>query len=828
MNYRTKLTKQILRVGIMAFCLCLFTQSLIAQRTITGTVTDADSKESLIGASVLVQGTTSGTSTDLDGKYSISVPESAGAIVFSYTGYVDKVIELGTSDVIDVTLKEQSVGLEEVTVTARRVEESAQNIPVAITVFTPEELVSKGAVQMDEVARFTPNLIIDNAPAVSGAGFGTTIFIRGIGQNDFAATSDPGVGVYVDGIYIARTIGTLFEMQGAQVEVLRGPQGTTFGRNTVGGAINITTPKPTTDKVFGSAEVTAGNYNLYQLRSSINLPVSEKTAARVSAVYRNRGGYATRLQDGGELGDDNTFFLRGKLNSIIGENLVLDFAADYTRTRANSAVSTLLDANPGAFPFGVLYNQLVGNAVDPMWITNDPFTTNATGPSINNLDAFGASASAKLELGETTTSKLILGYRNMDAQFSRDGDNTPFPYRHTNNTYSSSQVSAELQFFNSKPSKLKWLAGLFFMNESVEDNAEVDLATGLYDGLEAAVDSLVPGPWGGAGNPANGGLDLELFVKNKVAVTNLAAFFNASYNFTDAFSISGGIRASQDSKTYEAEHQRLNTEAYIVPPGTEISGEWASVTGKFGAEYKVNDNLLTYVSASNGFKSGGFNSRPIRSEDGIQPYDPEKVWTYELGMKSDIGKSTRLNIATYFSDYQDIQVSFVNTPEIVVRNAARAEVLGFEVELFTKLGKDFMVNAGFGYTDAAYTETDTLAQVTTDTKFLKAPKTQFSIGAGYTPALTDKIDLAVRLDYNHQAEAFQDPANTPILLQPAYGLLSGRIGILISDKYEIAVWAKNLTDEQYLVSGLTSAAFGVTEGSYGAPRTMGASFRYKF
>lgn len=797
-------------------------------QTIQGKVTD-DKSEALIGVNVVIKNTSTGTVTDLAGDFSLEVKELPTTLVFSYTGYKDQEVAVSAANSpLAVTLA-SGVQLNDIIVTARRVEESLQKTPVAITAFTPEELVQKGAFQLDDVARFTPNLIIDNAPAVSGAGFGTTIFIRGIGQNDFASTTDPGVGVYVDGIYIARTIGTLFEMQGTQVEVLRGPQGTTFGRNTVGGAINITTPKPSTDDTFGTIEATVGNYSLYQLRGNANLPLSDNTAATINMVYRNRGGYSERLQDGVATGDDNTLFLRGRLNSIASEKLVLDFAFDYTRTRAGSAASTLIDVNPGAFPFGVLYNQLVDNAVSPQWITGDPFTTNATGPSVNDLDLFGVSGTAKLDLG-ATTSKLIVGYRNLDSQFSRDGDNTPFPYRQTNNEFDSKQFSAELQFFNSKPSKFSWLGGLYFMNEDIQDNAEVDLATGLFAALEAADKEadMVPGPWGGAGNPANRGLDLELFVQNGVAITNLAAFLNTSIDLTEQFSISAGLRASNDKKTYTADHQRLNTGDYIVPPGTEVSDDWTSVTGRVGAEFQANEDVLVYASASNGFKSGGFNSRPLRSADGIQPFAPEKLWTYELGFKSDLGEATRLNISAYFSDYQDIQVTFVNTPEIIVENAAEAEVKGLEAELLTKLGKDFSVNASFGFTDAAYTEIDEGATITRETKFVKTPKVQYAIGAGYTPSLSDKAKLTVRLDYSYQDEAFHDPGNTPILLQPSFSLLSGRIGVLFNDKYEISIWGKNLTDEAYLVSGLTSAAFGVTEGSYGTPRTVGVSFRYKF
>ncbi|MFK7984185.1 MAG: carboxypeptidase-like regulatory domain-containing protein, partial [Saprospiraceae bacterium] len=236
LNFLTKEKKH--PIFLIVFLLLGMTSVSFGQ-TIQGTVSD-DQNETLVGVNVVIKNTSTGTVTDFDGNFSLSVSELPTTLVFSYTGYKDREVLVSSADnSLAITLS-SGVLLQDIIVTSRRVEESLQSVPLAITAFTPEELVQKGATQMVDVARFTPGLTIENG--VSGAAFGTSIFIRGIGQSDFKGTTDPGVGVYVDGIYIARTIGTLFEMEGAQVEVLRGPQGTTFGRNTIGGAINITTP----------------------------------------------------------------------------------------------------------------------------------------------------------------------------------------------------------------------------------------------------------------------------------------------------------------------------------------------------------------------------------------------------------------------------------------------------------------------------------------------------------------------------------------------------------------------------------------------------------
>ncbi|MFK7756415.1 MAG: TonB-dependent receptor plug domain-containing protein, partial [Flavobacteriales bacterium] len=202
-------------------------------------------------------------------------------------------ISVISSNVLIAQNSETDSTLVDTEITARRVPELSQTVPFSLTAFTDKELEERNTTLLTDITRFTPNLVINNGQG--GAAFGNSIFIRGIGQRSHGITSDPGVGVFVDGVYIPRTIGTLFELQGAQVEILRGAQGSTFGRNTIGGAINITTATPVLDSLFGSAELTGGNFNLLQFRGSANIPISSKMAANFSTVYRSRDGYTERL-----------------------------------------------------------------------------------------------------------------------------------------------------------------------------------------------------------------------------------------------------------------------------------------------------------------------------------------------------------------------------------------------------------------------------------------------------------------------------------------------------------------------------------------------------
>ncbi len=709
-------------------------------------------------------------------------------------------------------------------ITARRVPELSQSVPFSLTAFTAKELEDRNATQLTDITRFTPNLVINNGQV--GTAFGNSIFIRGIGQSNYRGTSDPGVGVYIDGVYIPRTIGTLFDMQGSQVEVLRGPQGSTFGRNTIGGAINITTATPIMDSLFGSAEISGGNFNLLQFRGSANIPISNKVAANISTVYRSRDGYTKRVLDDSQAqGDDNTLFLRGKLRAEPTNKLVLDLGFDYTRTEAGSMASSLVAADSSAFQFAGIYKQLLG--VDPFSnvITSAPYQTNATGASINNLDAFGVNGTAKLDLGKAE-SKLIIGHRNMNSSFAKDGDHSPINFLQSSTEFNSISTSAELQFYNKKPSKFNWLVGAYYMTESTEESRLVEDVSGLYEALEAADESEVEGPYGGANNPANQELDFTRSIDNNSENNNLAAYVNLSYDFSKKWTVAGGLRLSNDDKTFTATHQKIASRAYIVPENTVNEADWSMLTGHFALEYQATEKVLTYLNFAHGFKSGGFSAQPSQSADGIQMYNPETARNLELGMKSDIGKNTRLNLSGFITDIAEIQTDSVTAEEVLIQNRVKGEILGVELEVTTRIGKNFYINAFAGLTDARYTIVNPSSGLTLESKYEKTPASQFGVGAAFSPQLTKELKLNVRADYSYQDGTFHNRQNTTALYQSAFSLLSTNVGLTFKDKYQLMIWGKNLTNEAVIQGG--NSSFGLTEAFYGAPRTFGATFRYEF
>jgi iron complex outermembrane receptor protein len=337
----------------------------------------------------------------------------------------------------------------EILVTARRTAENIQDVPVSVTAFSADSLSDRSIDTLDQVAKYTPNIRFDGAAALSGGNYNATVFIRGVGQNDFAIFSDPGVGFYVDDVYYARSIGGVMDAVDIEsVQVLRGSQGTLFGKNTIGGAVLITTAAPDLDDVTGRIEATYGSFDRIDVKGAINIPLIKDVAAlRISGATLNRDGYVHRLFDGDTQGDRSAQMIRAKLRVEPTDALRIDVGADYTRARETSAPSDLLAVGsaPGVsgVPFLTNYNRFVAPTrgvlapngqptLNPSFITRSPFETWAGGPNDNDLDLWGVQGTISYDFGGATL-KSITAYRDMKTYFTRDGDNTPFIFRETTN-----------------------------------------------------------------------------------------------------------------------------------------------------------------------------------------------------------------------------------------------------------------------------------------------------------------------------------------------------------------------------------------------------------
>ena len=759
--------------------------------------------------------------------------------------------------------------LEEITVTARRREESLQSTPVAVTALTGEALETRAAASVEAVSQFVPNVQFDGAAALSGGAYNATVFIRGIGQNDFAIFSDPGAAMYLDGVYLGRSIGGIMDAVDLhRVEVLRGPQGTLFGRNTIGGAVNIVSRQPS-DELEGEVSLTGGRFNRFDGKAVVNIPLSDTFATRFTVASINRDGYQKRLTDGEDPGDRDARIGRVQALWQASESVNLTLSLDATRVRQNSAPLTLMDVAPVGVPFMNLYNGLVApglgiaapngvSSVNASWRTADIDQTWAGGPSVNDLDARGASLTVDWDLGAVAV-KSITAYRELEALFARDGDNTPFTFRETINDDDQDQFSQELQLAGTSfDDRLTWLVGAYYFDESAQEEGKANLALGTFAALEAltlqpgttwcglpgpnprAIAACPPPPlrFGGAGNPNNIGVDVGVDLFTRVANESFALFGQGTFDITDRLSVTAGLRWTQDDKEVQLVHLREASGRYVVgAPGTQDTfvEEWSEVTPKLGLELQLTDDALLYVSYAKGYKSGGFNARPLSGIAEVQtPYDPEIVDSYEVGAKTGWwqGRVTA-NLAAFFNDYTDMQLTINATPQNFVRNAGEAEIKGAELEIVARLARGFDVNLAAGYLDAEYTELDpqlaTLnPPLTADKKLVKAPdwtlsagmQYRFDVGAG---------EIVLRGDWSYKSKVFHDVFNDARLVQEAFDLFNAYAAFITSNRHwEIALFGTNLSDERYRLSGNSSAGFGLAESTFSPPREWGATLRYRF
>ncbi len=736
-------------------------------------------------------------------------------------------------------------GLEEIVVTARKREESLQQTPVSVTAFDAGDIAALSAADIAALGQHTPNMNLTFSQGNSGgSNLGATI--RGVGQFDFLVTTDPGVGVYLDGVYLGRTSGAVLDLLDVErVEVLRGPQGTVFGKNTIGGAINVVTRRPG-DEFDGQVTAIVGDESRADGRLLLRGPLSDTVGASLALAANNRDGYVTR-PDGESLGDIDQRVARAALEWRPGAATEVLVTADHTRQRQNSAPSLLAEVNPAGSVIG-LWNAFVA---DPQPITaadatiaTDFFGTGQTGTNRNDLDVTGVSAVVDVDVGDAVTFRSVTGWRDLEAVFGRDGDNTAAQYVHTENTVAQDQLSQELQLIGTAE-RFDWLGGLYYFREDASDFNRPRLASGLFAALEALPAPLGPpgapcaAPFvapGCAGNPINVALDLDLNVTTAQEVSSLALFGNVDYRLNERWTLNLGLRWTDEEKDFVISSFREGSGAVILPPGTAASDSWSELSYRAGLTFEMTDRLMYYASVSRGFKSGGFNGRPTAAF-AVDSYDPEFITAYEIGLKSDLlNDRLRINAAAFFNDYEDIQLLVRSADPVtgafqsILQNAAEASVSGFEAEATALLGAGWTLSLGVGYLDDEYDDIGNAEVITEDSELFQTPEWNVNLSARYERTLAAGAVWAARVDYAHTSSYFQDAANTRSIEEDGYDLVNLRTGYRSpAGAVDIALFLTNALDEEYIVAGGEAlATFGTAEYTPARGREWGLSFSYNF
>jgi iron complex outermembrane recepter protein len=744
--------------------------------------------------------------------------------------------------------EEQAGGLEEIVVTAQKREEGLQDTPIAITAVSGESLADRGAGDISNLQQITPNLVFDTTAPVSGVSSGAIVFIRGVGQTDFQLTTDPGVGTYVDGVYISRSVGGVLDVLDLQrIEVLRGPQGTLFGRNTIGGAISLVSKRPS-NSFSVRAEGTAGSRSLLNALVAVDIPLSDSVRTKWVGSMKSQDGFVRGLNDSRRLGDTDRFSFRGTIEAELSPAFTVTVSGDYGEIHEQNAASKLVGVSilaPGsAVRSDFRYNRATGSIIasnatvppgaptltflqnltsdvfDQRYITSDLDTTFATGPNGTDLTIKGASATLALDVGFGEL-KSITAYRKTTGSFSRDADGSPFAVAHTRNgDYSQDQLSQELQLTGSiMDDRLKFATGLYYFDEDGRDILTVDL----------------PFLFGTVNNFA--------FVKNK----SKAAYAQGTFGITDALSITAGARYTEDKKRYSVPTNGgaiLNGPAGVFgpagtftpffPAGTS-NQKFSNTSFKGVIDYKFARNSLFYLSYSEGFKSGGFNTRYLVPVPAVVSFAPEQLTTYEAGVKWEgIDRRLRLNAAAYWSDYNDIQLVVYDSGAPLTRNAGSARIKGFELEA-TALPVDSL-ELGFsaGYTDAKYRRVAALnpavaldQQVTLNSRLPNTPEWTLSAYAQHAINLGSD-ELRSRVDWSYSGSVENDAVNSIFLRQSGYHLLNASVGYHADAGWSVNAWAKNLTNKRYIVSGDSNFGIGFHEANFNAPREFGVTLRFKY
>ncbi len=753
---------------------------------------------------------------------------------------------------------EGSAALEDIVVTARRREENLQNTPVAVTAVTAAMIEERGISNISEIAASTPSLRFDSGAAISGSSNTATVFIRGIGQTDFNLTIDPGVGIYLDGVFISRSVGALIETTDVErIEVLRGPQGTLFGKNTIGGAVSITSRQPD-DELRFTGEITGGSFNRFDARASINIPLAEGFSILATGATINRDGNVRRLIDGDRAGNRNQLFGRLVARAELNPDWTVTAAFDITRVRENTIGTTALrifEQNPSPATIGVhfatVWNQAIfgaqcapniasrltnPNCFNQQYVTGDPDTTFADGNNRSDSDTLGASLTIEGQIGSVGV-KSITAYRDLNSIFELDPDNSPLPITTTANDYSQNQFSQEFQFSGSLfNDRLNYLVGLYYLRERGND----------INRLSAVVADFTSG--------------------GRVENQSYAAFAQLGFEVTDRLSITLGGRFTSEQKNFLPDQfisadrtpggqllflsrcfvatvptippnpgcvadPLLNPNGNRILPFVEVSRSFDEFTPAITVDFQASDDVLAYATFSRGFKSGGFTQRIFPPIPATPSFDPEFVTSYEVGIKTELfDRRVRWNSAIFYNDYSDLQIIVAEGFAPVVRNAGSARIWGVESEVQAVVSPWLRVDGSVSYLNARYQQVSPAAfPVTTASRLVNTPEWQFALGATATLYRGDSFEVRARGDVSHSSSLAKDAENTPELIQGAYTLLSASVTVAEpDDAWAVSLGVTNLGDERYLVTGNYNPSVGTVYGVFNRPREWYARVRFSF
>lgn len=696
--------------------------------------------------------------------------------------------------------------IEELVVTAEKREQNLQEVPVAISAFSGERIERTGARSIVDIQFLAAGL---NFGQERAGGLRTSI--RGISSN---VGVESGVATHLDGVYLVNR----FDQTGAfldvaRVEVLRGPQGTLYGRNATGGAINIITRDPTRDAEAG-AQVTVGNYSLIETQGFVSGPIfGEKVRGRLAFKTSDLPGYGSNRYDGTRVNGANSISGRGKLDFDVSETLLVQASADYTRLQ-----STYADEVSRIFPTVPLGPENRGFSIAT------GYDSNRNRPNEQDITAYGGRINIRWELGAVTLTSLT-GHRRLASDGAIDIDASPDDNGYFKiNRSRNSELTQEFNLASNGEGPLRWIVGAYYMDNE---------ARGYRD---------VPVP----------SLRTEIF-SNLISYRTkaYALFGQATYEFTPALSLTAGGRYSDEK------NRDLETRQLLGAPMTTLrqGNGFSSFTPKVTLQWKASEDVNLYATYAKGFKSGGFNP----GNNDPSSFSPEKVTNYEAGLKSLLlDRALMLNLAAFYMDYDDLQVSTLiiippGTPATRVVNAAKARIKGIEADFRARFGDHLSLDGNVSYLDAKYRDfagaSDGIGPTTfpfdlplaprarsaSGNRMVAAPKFSTNIGADYRFADVGGWTPVLRGEYSYQSRIYYTPfENLRGVSQKPAGVVNARLEFRNEENdWSLAFWGRNLTDERIISNQLEANDGANATGlfrstTYRPPRTYGVTIGKAF
>ena len=707
---------------------------------------------------------------------------------------------------------------QDIVVTARRTEENVQRVPSSISAFNERTLERIQATDTTGLQGAVPNLNIVQGRGSSNA---TNVFIRGVGQPDALQTFDPAVGVYVDDVYLSRIRGNQLDLLDVErIEVLRGPQGTLYGKNTIGGAIKFVSRKPGQD-FRANGSIAIGSYDQLELRGAASGPISDTLAAGFAVMRAKRDGYVEDSANDREYNDRDSVGGRAAIAFTPTTNVRVDLTADYTKDDASLNVGRPVN-NLTTFSGGTLV------VTDPVGSGSYDWEGRTTPgfPNSTKLQHYGFSGTAAIDVTDSLTLKSITAFRDLKTDDFIDIDATQYEVGDVFVGVDQKQFSQEFQLAYTGE-RLNAVAGVYYLKEDIQSHQEAyadDLLGPLFlnSGFLRTIDD-----------------DLE--------TKSYAAYANASYEVIDNLRFSAGLRYTKEKKDYWRTTSTFfsllpafNSTYVFAPP----EGKWSDWSPMASVDFQVNPSTMVYARVAKGFKSGGFNGRANTVAESTE-YEPETVWSYEAGFKTTLARQLRLNGAVFHSDYKDFQarvsgldddpVTGLPSPKLSVLNAGKLRIRGAELEASWTPVERLLLDGQLGYLDSEYKEFD-------DARFTAfggsrafqtpafSPKWTLRLGAqyGFDLGSAGGVTIGAQTRYRSRTALTVDNTFTNTddeiegLFQKAFWVHDARIVYETADKhFALGLYGNNLSDRAYKTDAQEFSSVGsIRTVYYGAPRTV--------